>query len=170
MPNLTSNYSFNLPLVNDATDEDLWGGYLNDNWDSADTIIKAVSDVANAIYPVGSIYINATVATNPGTLLGFGTWVAFGAGKVPVGLDSGDSDFDTAEETGGAKTHTLSTSQMPSHTHTVATRNTVDSGGTQNVAHATPNSTGVTTDATGGGSAHNNVQPYIVVYMWKRTA
>ena len=62
--------------------------------------------VQNALvgaYPVGSIYMNATVATNPGTLLGFGTWVAFGAGKVPVGINSGDSDFDTVEETGGSK-------------------------------------------------------------------
>ena len=47
-----------------------------------------------AVYPVGSVYINASVATNPGTLLGFGTWVAFGAGRVPVGIDSSDSDFD----------------------------------------------------------------------------
>jgi hypothetical protein len=61
----------------------------------------------STLYPVGSVYINASVSTNPGTLLGFGTWAAFGAGRVLVGLDAGDVDFDTVEETGGAKTHTL---------------------------------------------------------------
>ena len=55
------------------------------------------TNVLEKIYPVGSIYINAAVSTNPATLLGFGTWVAFGAGKTIVGLDSGDTDFDTLE-------------------------------------------------------------------------
>ena len=59
------------------------------------------------IYPVGSIYINAGVATNPGTLLGFGTWSAFGTGRTIVGVDSSDTDFDAVRETGGSKTHTL---------------------------------------------------------------
>jgi hypothetical protein len=59
------------------------------------------------IYPVGSIYINAAVTTNPATLLGFGTWVAFGTGKMMVGYDASDTDFDALQETGGAKTHTL---------------------------------------------------------------
>ena len=67
-------------------------------------------------YPVGSIYMNATVATNPATLLGFGTWVAFGAGKVPVGLEAADSDFDTVEETGGTKDAII-----PTHNHTATT-------------------------------------------------
>ena len=62
-----------------------------------------VQSALAASYPVGSIYMNATVATNPATLLGFGTWAAFGAGKVPVGLNASDSDFDTVEETGGSK-------------------------------------------------------------------
>jgi ABC-type Co2+ transport system permease subunit len=55
-----------------------------------------------ALYPVGSIYTNATNSTNPGTLLGFGTWTAFGAGRVMVGYDSSNALFDTAEETGGS--------------------------------------------------------------------
>jgi len=122
-----------------------------------------------AIYPVGSIYINAAVATNPGTLLGFGTWTAFGTGKVMVGFDTNDADFNTVQETGGAKTHTLSTAELPSHTHT---NKFIEGGsGTSGVntagsySQTTPN-----TGATGGGGAHNNVQPYIVVHMWRRTA
>ena len=54
------------------------------------------------IYPVGSIYINASVSTNPATLLGFGTWTAFGSGRVPVGYNASDSNFNAAEKTGGA--------------------------------------------------------------------
>jgi hypothetical protein len=65
-----------------------------------------------ALHPVGSVYINATNGTNPASLLGFGTWVSFGAGRVPVGFNAGDSRFDTPEETGGSYDATL-----PSHTH-----------------------------------------------------
>jgi len=128
------------------------------------------TNVLEKVYPVGSIYINATSSTNPATLLGFGTWVAFGAGKVIVGLDSTDTDFDSAEETGGAKTHTLTTSEIPSHTHTTTIG--VASGGSAPGALENRTPTGgvnYTSSSTGGGQAHNNLQPYIVAYMWKRT-
>jgi hypothetical protein len=145
------------------------------------------------LHPVGSIYINATVSTNPGTLLGFGTWTAFGAGRVMVGFDSGNALFDTAEETGGAADATL-----PSHTHTATSTSTVTDSGhihttpgfgfgsgsvfangggnpTANVSTASA-TTGITvatstTNASAGTSGTNaNYQPYITVYMWKRTA
>ena len=121
------------------------------------------------IYPVGSIYINAGVATNPGTLLGFGTWSAFGTGRTIVGVDSSDTDFDAVRETGGSKTHTLTVSEIPAHTHTVAasTNDSDESGVSQ--GH-TINTTNVSTSSTGGGGAHNNLQPYITAYMWRRTA
>ena len=122
----------------------------------------------SSLYPVGSIYMNASNGTNPATLIGFGTWAAFGAGRVPVGINSGDTDFDTAEETGGAKTHTLTVDEMPAHTHSVpnsgSQNNSFDSGTTVG------NDVTGTSGSAGGGQAHNNLQPYIVVYMWKRTA
>ena len=127
------------------------------------------------VYPVGSIYINAAVATNPGTLLGFGTWVAFGAGRVMVGIDASQTEFDTLEETGGAKTHTLSISEIPAHTHNQGSHDsTAGDGGAFNTEfirdHSdTANGPNVESSSTGGGGAHNNLQPYIVVYMWKRT-
>lgn len=78
-------------------------------------------------FPVGSVFI-AVVATDPATLLGYGTWSAFGAGRVLVGLDSGDTDFDTVEETGGSKTSghthgvgTIDAGTHPAHTHTSGT-------------------------------------------------
>jgi hypothetical protein len=72
-----------------------------------------VTAALQAVYPVGSIYINATSSSNPTSLLGFGTWEAFGAGRMIVGLNASDALFDTAEETGGSKD-----AIVVSHTHT----------------------------------------------------
>ncbi len=125
------------------------------------------------VYPVGSIY-TAVVATNPATLLGVGTWAVFGAGKVLIGIDSGDTDFDTVLETGGSKTdsHTLTIAEMPAHTHTTTTGS---GGGSSSATSQTQSTNSVGTSATsstGGGGAHTHdiVQPYIVVYMWRRTS
>lgn len=133
----------------------------------------AASAGLQAAYPVGSVYINAGVSTNPATLLGFGTWTAYGAGRVIVGLDSGQTEFDTLGETGGAKTHTLITTELPSHTHQVGTF-LADAVGANTVSQAfiktgTPiNSNAQQSGSTGSGNAHNNLQPYIVAYMWQR--
>lgn len=153
-----------------------------------------------ALFPVGSIYINAGVTTNPATLLGFGTWTAFGAGRVMVGLTGADPLFDALEETGGSKDATL-----VSHSHTGTT-------GGQSATHnhnftigrsfsaTKPDNTGVgfgpygftnsngqedtlstgnasadhshnfTTSTQGSSATNANLQPYITVAMWKRTA
>jgi microcystin-dependent protein len=104
------------------------------------TIIDEIKlDVKEMIYPVGSLYFNANDGTNPSTLLGFGNWEKFGKGKVPVGHDPDDTDFYTAEETGGAKTHTLTEAEIPSHSH--------DSGSLSN------NSTGAHTHTFSGTSS-----------------
>ncbi len=162
----------------------------------------------NLLYPVGSVYINATNNTNPGTLFGVGTWTAFGAGRVPVGFDAGNALFDTAEETGGSYDATLpshshgfsgSTGGAGAHKHNIndpghahALTSSTGSGifpGLISVAATTNTNTqssltGVTMDVVGdhthnvsgtvassGTSATNaNIQPYITVYMWKRTA
>ena len=110
MPNTTSNYALYKPLVNDATDEDLWGGYLNDSMDLIDAQMKANADASQL--PVGSYYMNETVATNPATLLGYGTWTAV-TDKFIVARGS------TYTSTGGAATDsiTLTTANLPPHTH-----------------------------------------------------
>lgn len=115
--------------------------------------------VLATIYPVGSIYINAAVSTNPATLLGFGTWVAFGAGKMIIGLDSTDTDFDSLTDTGGAKTHTLDVTEIPADVW----RNT----GTATVA-AGP--TGTVNANAGGGQPFSIMNPYVIAYMWRRSA
>jgi hypothetical protein len=136
-----------------------------------------------AAYPVGSIYMNASNSNNPSTLLGFGTWAAFGAGRVLVGINPSDTDFDTAEETGGAKTHTLDLDEMPSHRHGGIYPSGSAGSFTEGFDVDNPSSSadlsyekftnytgGDKTDGTQGTTqAHNNLQPYIVVYMWKRT-
>jgi hypothetical protein len=169
-----------------------------------------VQATLQALHPVGSIYINAGVTTNPATLLGFGTWAAFGAGRVMVGLNGSDALFDALEETGGSKdavvvshSHTFSgtTADAGAHTHkvlnqdnqgnfnawsgsTLAKRNSF--GGSENYnlnGTDTPANVGDTstagnhshsvsgTTSTQGSSATNaNLQPYITVAMWKRTA
>jgi hypothetical protein len=138
--------------------------------------ISAIPGVdLSSVYPVGSVYINASVSTNPGTLLGFGTWAAFGAGRVMVGLDAGQAEFNTLGQTGGTKTHTLTVNEIPSHSHTTVVNlyNPDTSNNTPAVSNNANNSgtfDPITDGATGGGQAHNNLQPYIVVYMWKRTA
>jgi hypothetical protein len=145
-----------------------------------------------AMYPVGSIYTNAGVTTNPATLLGFGTWTAFGAGRVMVGLNGADALFDALEETGGSKdsavvshTHTATVTD-PGHFHSTTLQNTTATGVSDPIAKwsalnsptatSTANTDTKTTgisvgiSTTGSSGTNANLQPYITVAMWKRTA
>ena len=137
------------------------------------------SKIYNAIYPVGSIYMSVN-NVNPSTLFG-GTWVAWGAGRVPVGVDTTQTEFDTVEETGGTKEVTLTAAQsgVPAHTHDTAAMWEASSGaGTNNVVTGYPvtNKDGsygikiLANTAQNASQAHTNLQPYITCYMWKRTA
>lgn len=131
-----------------------------------------ISAIFLAAHPVGDIYLSVN-PTNPGTLYG-GTWVAWGSGRVPVGVNTSDTDFKTVEKTGGAKTHTLTVQEIPNHAHDLnAVNEGVDNpnggyhpGWTFNKQYTAQ----VMSASTGGGQAHNNLQPYITCYMWKRTA
>lgn len=172
-----------------------------------------VTAALQAVYPVGSVYINAAVSTNPATLLGFGTWAEFGAGRVMVGLNASDTLFDTLEETGGSKdattvahTHSLSaagaTNSAGTHQHFFSNNTQSGSegslsasnyaarrgaygsdlgydfagvGGEANIgltsnAGAHSHTLSGNTDSTGSSATNANVQPFIVVKMWKRTA
>lgn len=139
--------------------------------------VAALATILNLIYPVGHIYIGY-VSTNPNTLFGIGTWTAFAAGKVLVGLDAGgDTDFDVVGDTGGAKTVTLTSAQsgLPAHTHVIQGKN---GGALSNAAvfgkvdtntNDNPGATQLNT-AADAAESHTNMPPFITVYMWRRTA
>jgi hypothetical protein len=144
----------------------------------------ATTEFLRTMYPIGSIY-TSTVATNPNTLFGFGTWVAFGAGRVMVGVGGAFS----AGATGGSAdavvvshTHTFSGNALPTHSHTVPLRGIYTAtngnyGGDAGASTFTPTTSAVSagtptgTNTTEGVSGTNaNLPPYVVVYMWNRTA
>ena len=145
--------------------------------------------ILSSVYPVGSIFIS-TSSTSPATSLGFGSWSRFGEGRMLVSQSSSDSDFDTAEETSGSKTHTLNTTQLPSHDHFIMNtgngfgnylENNTSFTGTTNSRGGLGNNDYIMqsinsaanagkTSTTGDGSAVTHMNPYIVTYMWKRTS
>ena len=156
-----------------------------------------VSSVGKALYPVGAIYMS-TANVNPSTFITGTTWVAWGSGKVPVGVDTNDTSFDTVEKTGGEKTHTLTENEMPAHKHTgtestllgntkpqlgasaTVAKETIIADFTRTTENVTVYENAATTPANntltvehgitvGGGQPHSILQPYITCYMWKRT-
>lgn len=157
------------------------------NFQAAKDEIEALQNIIpllEIIYPVGTIYIT-TINSNPNALLNLGTWVRHAVGRALVGYDSTQAEFDAINETGGSKTVTLTSAQMPvhthiqnSHTHTVTNSGQITGsvfGNSRSQTNTTLNNASVTsTTATnqnaGSGAAHSNLQPYIVVFCWLRTA
>ncbi len=141
-------------------------------------------------FPVGSVFISV-VSTNPNTLLGYGTWATIATGRMLIGLNSGDTDFDTVEETGGGKTKTIAQANLPNistgagtaHTHNFLPRSAT-TGSVSSIVTGTLDTSSTISGANqphvqtenahthslgGSGTALNVVNPYFVVYMWKRT-
>lgn len=169
------------------------------------------TSVLGYVYPVGSIYINATSTENPAVILGVGTWEEIGAGRVLVGQNASDALFDTLGETGGSKdaivvghghayTATASSAGAhnhnisdPGHTHSSTNNGAYNGGGAGGAMGGSGNTPGYATTSattgisiaavgdhthtisgtigeTGASGANANLQPYVVVKMWKRTA
>ena len=138
----------------------------------------SLEDVFKAVYPVGSIYTTFDSA-NPSTLFG-GTWAAL-KGRVLVGIDTAQTEFNAIKKAGGAKTHTLALDEMPRHDHwfeTVFSANGQDppQGSDKGpvflyryVANATATFNNIV-QPNGNSNEHNNLQPYTTCYMWERTA
>lgn len=148
-------------------------GDARTNLGLGDLATKNQTTLLEAIYPVDSVYINAGNPTNPGTLLGFGTWSAFGPGRVLVGVGTGTDDNAVdktfaAGSTEGEYSHTLTEGEMPSHTHEVFFDNSAGAGDGDPKPRNTSSSQNVTSGSAGGDQAHNNIQPSIAVYMWRR--
>ena len=170
------------------------------------TQAKLAPNTLESMWPVGSVYMNADDSTNPGTLIGFGTWTNFATGRMLVGVDESDSDFNASNKTGGAKRVSLTGAQNGPHTHAVDPPSTgTSSNGSHNhkvpsVAFKASSTVGLTnydTDSftwgdrwtstdgnhshtvnipsftsgsSGSGDSHENMSPYVTVYMWKRTS
>lgn len=117
---------------------------------------QGVNNVIDMIYPIGSIYLSVN-NVNPSSVFG-GTWERWGSGRVPVGVDMSDNDFNTVEKTGGSK-------YLQEHSHNIRWQYTGASGSTAAIL-AYSGSTIPTENAGTGDSG--NLQPYITCYMWKR--
>ena len=150
---------------------------LNDDVTKLMGAFTSVTDLTKQLFllmhRVGDI-IFSTSDENPSTIYG-GTWVAWGKGQVPVGVDTSNSDFKTVEKTGGEKEHTLTVVEMPSHTHAQYVTSDNQAGGGIRVDYtkdgtSLPYLQGIDTGSSGENQPHNNLQPYITCYMWKRTA
>lgn len=154
---LASAVSGTLPVTNGGTGQSTLATFLN------------------LIYPVGSIYCNYNVSTNPASLLGFGTWVAL-QGYTMVGVDGG-ANFTSGGTTGGELTHLLTGAEsgVPAHTHTqLCAIGGLNSGGNAtgvgpDQGNGTGNRTIAANIAASASSAHNNLQPFVSVYMWYRS-
>lgn len=144
-------------------------------------------------WPIGSIYISV-VNTNPSQWFD-GVWVRFAKGKTLVGVDDvvGDPDLTTVLKTGGEYFHTLTIEEMPSHSHIPYFNTswgsrvdyppvgssyigpqekgtTINYNGTSTGTYVQPNSGVLYNEKSGGGQSHNNMPPYITVYMWRRVS
>lgn len=204
----TTNIKLQELLDSIIDDGEIVGGHLILRTRGGAEIDAGVLDTSTnllASYPVGAVY-TSVIATSPATLFG-GTWARIGQGRVLVGQDVSQTEFDTAEETGGAKTHAITSAEMPGHTHAVdhdhpavtsdpggnhthilerktaaGTSTGVVRGGTTasadgTTAAVTDHTHGVNVPAftgasgsTGSGTAMSLLPPYLVVYLWKRTA
>lgn len=155
--------------------------YTKTNWTTStpinptnlNHIEDGIAELYNAIFPIGQIVIKGD-NEDYSNWLGF-TWERTALGKVLVGIDSTDTDFNTIGKTGGEKTHTLSVPEMPRHAHYIASNLTNNplGGIDRTIMYGVPASvepTNYSSESTGNNQPHNNLQPYQVVAYWKRIA
>lgn len=162
-----------------------------------DSKLSESSKILEKVYPVGSIYMNATDSRNPAQIFGFGTWAEISAGRVLLGAGTADSGtVYNAGNTGGEEKAPLNLDNIPSHTHSATIgwagdhTHTIPLGysegskiypnwredynypynKTGNTNSAGNHTHSITINSTGGNTPHNNMQPYLVVYIFKRTA
>ena len=146
--------------------------------------LKICKEIFDIFYPIGSYYETSDTNFDPNKASSwYGTWKEDSKGMVLVGMDTTQSEFKSINQTGGAKTHTLTINQIPGHTHSqnqwVFNGDTTVASGThygcswktnEGMMYNNVPSSWSSNGNTGGGQAHNNLQPYKVVKRWHRTA
>ena len=144
---------------------------LNKIENQLETLTNLQDQLLDIFYPIGSYYETSDTSFDPNVTWG-GTWVKDSKGRVTVALDDSDADFKTISKTGGEKTHKLTINEMPSHNHPGAYWAQREGYGNINIgstsAASRANISGI--ESVGGNQPHNNLQPYIVVVRWHRTA
>jgi len=152
---------------------------------TAENLNYNFSEILNLVCPIGKVEVFFD-NNDHSNYLGF-TWERTSIGRVPVGIDTNDTDFDTIGETGGEKKHTLTALEMPSHYHSQYIKDFLgQSGGSTGPAYYTAiNNSAIAYDydsgvsnvfekagttQTGGGQSHNILQPYEVMAFWKRVS
>lgn len=169
---LIDNFAGDMVIANNVTPGAVKaGGDISVNSSGVVSVVASLKlEIVKMDNPVGTIRYFA-VSTNPSSLLGFGTWEQIAKGRAIVGVNTSDTDFSTVGKIGGAKNHTLTIAEMPSHSHKGSVPNTLPNTatGSQTYGYILDGSYR-TTETAGDGQAHNNLQPYECYYIWKRTA
>ena len=154
--------------VNYEVQDGIYTGGTDLNAQTFNTMQNNIEQAINAIYPVGSIIIRDD-SQDMSKFLGF-TWEKVFAGRVLVGLDTSQTEFNTIGKTGGEKTHKLTIDEMPSHNHPGIFKYTNQTGDYSRLYLGSDGTALANEGKTGGDKPHNNLQPYQVVAYWKRIA
>ena len=194
---LTTSYAISNYIYsgNEVSYDNSVSGISSDNVQGAiDELYEEATnytEIRKLIYPIGSIYISVSDDTVSKVEARFGgNWQSFGAGKMLVGVNTSETEFNTVEKTGGEKTHKLTISEMPAHRHLLirqqwfgadilytsssiyswksSTGGATSYGYKTNATNLADNSSDMLT--TGGDGSHNNIPPYVTVYMYKRVS
>lgn len=172
---VTSQEKINIGTIHNKVDKEEGKGLsTNDYTDLDQSEVAKIKNLLNLTYPVGSIYMSVN-NTNPKSLFG-GTWEEFAKGKTLIGVDTAQIEFNTVEKNGGEKTHKLTTEEMPIHApkwNGYSAGNLYTGSGTSVTYALFGNDTWNGSKANGiqpvgGDQPHNNLQPYITCYIWKR--
>lgn len=158
--------TLNTKVTNNTSDISSLTTKVNNNTSQITTLHSMLAVYWKTLYPVGSIYISTNANFNPNTTWG-GTWRKTADGRCLIGAN----DKYPIRSTGGEATHKLTVSEMPAHKHTVDLYNGVNTGNDGHTSYwGHLGSTRFNTDSVGQGLAHNNMQPYLAVNIWERTA
>lgn len=145
--------------------------YMYPNYDIPEIATdEGIKYLIDCMFPIGRIIETTNADDNPNLNYSWQTWERYGNGRVTVGVDESDSDFGSAGLELGEKMHTLTVAEMPSHSHSFTVRATSGTAAAWRLDYQNVQGQNAGTNSTGGSQPHNNIQPSVTVYRWRRTA